>query len=203
MIKDIDQLKTELVSEIKELATDLAQSSSYVGLLSNEMKFRSLHEKFINLKFLERKHIGIDIFDEPIPMIEEIEETQPDNQETEILVEQETAQEETFIQEVIKDDISEIEETQESLDEIDDYTDLLPPKNGKKIQIDFNDRIAFLNQLFNGNEQSMELSINTLNQMSSLSESKEYLHDLKAQMNWKSKEEYIERLETLIAKRFD
>lgn len=203
MIKDIDQLKTELVSEIKELATDLAQSSSYVGLLSNEMKFRALHEKFINLKFLERKHIGIDIFDEPIPVIEEVEETQPDNQETEILVEQETAQEETFIQEVIKDDISEIEETQESLDEIDDYTDLLPPKNGKKIQIDFNDRIAFLNQLFNGNEQSMELSINTLNQMSSLSESKEYLQDLKAQMNWKNKEEYMERLETLIAKRFD
>lgn len=192
MKKDIEKLKEELVSEIKELATDLAKSSSYIGLLSNEIKFRALHEKFINLKFLERKHIGTDIFSDPIPVVEnKIESTETNVQESKIL-ESEIPEEDVGIQEIL-----------EKKDDLNDYSDLLPSKNAKKIQIDFNDRIAFLNQLFNGNEKSMDTIINTLNQMNSVNESRQYILDLKNQMNWTDKDEYIDRLETLIAKRFD
>lgn len=241
---EIDQLKQELVQEIKTLADDLAKSNSFVGLLSNEIKFRSLHEKFINLKFLERKHIGLEIFDQPIPVSsdkEEIFKTSENRYDDEELVEFEfkndkhtadnvahTGIEKEEIPEKIVHDNSEILDA-ESVHEVvienheiadkvidetsnyktkieeisDDFSDLLPKKQFPKIQLDFNDRIAFLNQLFDGDSESMELVMNTLNHMESLSDSKNYLKDLKKEMDWRHKDEYVERLVELVEKRFD
>ncbi|MDO5511029.1 MAG: hypothetical protein Q4F57_10060 [Weeksellaceae bacterium] len=71
MSEKLHQLKTELLVDIKKLASDIAQSESFVGLLSNEIKLKSIQEKFVVLKFLERRRLGLDIFDQPIPMPEE------------------------------------------------------------------------------------------------------------------------------------
>ncbi|MDO5656118.1 MAG: hypothetical protein Q4G27_08270 [Flavobacteriaceae bacterium] len=247
---DIEQLKQELVQEIKILAEDIAKSNSFVGLLSHEIKFRSLHEKLINLKFLERKHIGLDIFDGPAPLrdvdnsydienaenIESIENTAsntvftPESHEKDILdatTEQSynTEDSDDFVRfedastlETIEEDQDWVEnENLESLDRDnsnsengetqnrnDDFTEFLPQRsNLPKIQLDFNDRIAFLNQLFDGDNESMDLIVNTLNHIESLNDSRTYIRDLKREMNWEGKEEYIERLEELVTKRFD
>ena len=80
MENQLDQLKNELVRDIKELATEIAKSNSFVGLISQEIKFKTLHEKFINLKFLERKNIGLDIFDQPIP-VQDFFEDEDSNEE--------------------------------------------------------------------------------------------------------------------------
>ena len=243
---EIDRLKEELVTEIKDLAEDIARSNTFVGLLSNEIKFRSLHEKFINLKFLERKHIGLEIFDQPVPDKDEssweaeetfddeesivynfeddhqepltVEETENFNDEI-FSEEQAEPEEEILLDEVIEEETVEFqEETEEEVfmeeasepepsqffDPVDDYADLVPSKKDyPKIQLDFNDRIAFLNQLFDGDSESMELVINTLNHMESLSDSRAYLKDLKTEMDWRYQDEYLERLEELIAKRFE
>lgn len=251
---DIDQLKQELVVEIKALAEEISKSNSYIGLLSNEIKFRSLHEKFINLKFLERKHIGLEIFDQPIPLKEEkmeifssdeerfedenviefdFKKNYETQEETPIHndVEQESATEnskttviqskepETQVENSTEEKIDahedvaanetnefveEKHETNLSFDPVDDYADLVPEKKFiPKIQLDFNDRIAFLNQLFDGDSESMDLVFKTLNHMETFSDSRSYLHDLKSEMNWHDQEEFLERLEELIAKRFD
>lgn len=281
MENQLDQLKKELVQEIKELATEIAKSNSFVGLLSQEIKFKTLHEKLINLKFLDRKHIGLDVFDQPIPMQEEKDEVYSTSEER---YEDEVAQEYNFDREEVEFDVSpdkskisndfkenvmefsnhrieeieagiepkdftstthdnheekeevyfELPETEdefadeetkdvedESIEEVeekhiqtfdeeiaayavDDFEDFLPKHSSlPKIQIDFNDRIAFLNQLFDGDSEGMDLVFNTLNHLETISDSKAYLKDLIKEMDWSSNDEYIDRLEELVHKRFD
>ena len=266
MNNKLEQLKKDLVQEIKDLAQSIATSESYIGLLSNEIKFRALQEKFIVLKFLEQRKLSLDVFDLPIltqnekrevlehegffddekPVIfdfdvkqeeekEEIEEEIPNKEEvTEELLDEEVEKvldEAEKLEEVNEyltpsNDISEeeVEEesepelTQEFPEEIEEeikednglfdsisYDDTIPPENKiKDISLDFNDRIGFLNQLFLGDEESMNLVINTLNRISDVRSSNMYLEDLKREMNWNDEqEEYFERLKELVLKRFD
>ena len=261
MNNKLEQLKKDLVQEIKDLAQSIATSESYIGLLSNEIKFRALQEKFIVLKFLEQRKLNLDIFDLPIltqnekrevlehegffddekPVIfdfdvEQEEEEIPNKNEeiTEELLDKEVEKvldEAEKLEEVNKyltpsNDISEEEIgeepepelTQEFPKEIEEeveednglfdsisYDDTIPPENKiKDISLDFNDRIGFLNQLFLGDEESMNLVINTLNRISDVRSSNMYLEDLKREMNWNDEqEEYFERLKELVLKRFD
>jgi len=266
MENQLDQLKQELVQEIKDLATEISKSNSFVGLLSQEIKFKSLHEKFINLKFLERKHIGLDVFDQPIPMhdtkediystskedfdddesqelnferkeldetssaekkkvsndfnenvmqfseerIREIEDgIEPEDFESTTQENIETTQNEIFeYKHSSKTDESKEQVTKSFDEEIEaysvDFAEFLPKSSAlPKIQVDFNDRIAFLHQLFEGDNETMDLVFNTLNHLESVSDSNSYLKDLIQEMNWVNKEEYIGRLQELIHKRFD
>lgn len=275
MDNQLDQLKNELVRDIKELAAEIAKSNSFVGLISQEIKFKTLHEKFINLKFLERKNIGLDIFDQPIPVQdfsadeedsssdeffgdEVFEDEKPkeynfDKEEVEFKAEvnhvssdftenvtefskdriaeidagiesedfkSTTAEveDESFKEiepEVMQEDESKLEVEEESFKQVgtfedevntygEDYEKYLPKSsNLPKLQVDFNDRIAFLHQLFDGDSEAMDLVINTLNHLETPSDSHEYLKDLVREMNWADKDEYIDRLTELVQNRFD
>lgn len=279
MENQLDQLKNELVRDIKELAAEIAKSNSFVGLISQEIKFKTLHEKFINLKFLERKNIGLDVFDQPILVqdFSEDEDSGADEFFGDEVFEDEKPKEYNFDKEEVefkaevnhvssdftenvtefsKDRIAEIdagvesedfksttaEVEDESFKEFDseimqadeskleveeevteeesfkqvgtfedevntygeDYEKYLP-KSSKlpKLQVDFNDRIAFLHQLFDGDSEAMDLVINTLNHLETHADSKDYLKDLVREMDWTDKEEYIDRLKELVKNRFD
>lgn len=280
MENQLDQLKNELVRDIKELAAEIAKSNSFVGLISQEIKFKTLHEKFINLKFLERKNIGLDIFDQPIP-VQDFSADEEDSRSDEFfgddVFEDEKPKEYNFDKEEVefkaevnhvssdftenvtdfsKDRIAEIDagiesedfksttaevedesfkefepefmqedesklEVEEEVteeesfkhvgtfeDEVntygEDYERYLPKiSNLPKLQVDFNDRIAFLHQLFDGDSKAMDLVINTLNHLETHADSKDYLKDLVREMNWTDKEEYIDRLKELVKNRFD
>lgn len=267
MENQVDKLKHELVQEIKDLAAEISKSNSFVGLLSQEIKFKALHEKFINLKFLERKHIGLNVFDQPIPMsseqndfpsnedeseqahvvhfekdelkskddidpdfdenvmqysetkIEEIENENTDSDKTDEIPQEIKQDESVYVEDeedeslkiVSEESSTESEEEQDNSFEneiashsIDNVEDFLPKhSNLPKIQVDFNDRMAFLHQLFDGDLEAFNLVINTLNHIESLSDSKAYISDLVKEMSWENKDEYVERLEELIHKRFD
>ena len=281
MDNQLDQLKSELVRDIKELATEIAKSNSFVGLISQEIKFKTLHEKFINLKFLERKNIGLDIFEQPIPVqnVFENEESNEDEFFTDEVFEDEEPKEYNFDKEEVefkteeahissdfsenvtdfsRDRIAEIdagvesedftsttaevldvddssveleseieqddeliEEPEQEADEEEtyqhsgtfedevntygeDYERYLPKSsNLPKLQVDFNDRIAFLHQLFDGDSEAMDLVINTLNHLETPSDSHDYLKDLVREMDWAEKDEYIDRLKELVQNRFD
>ncbi|MBV7440200.1 hypothetical protein KRX57_02080 [Weeksellaceae bacterium TAE3-ERU29] len=266
MDNKLEQLKKDLVQEIKDLAQSIATSESYIGLLSNEIKFRSLQEKFIVLKFLEQRKLSLDVFDLPILTQDEkrevlehegfFEDEQPvifdfDVKQEEEYIEEETVEEkEDITEELLDEEIERVLEEAEKLEEVNkyltpssedipeekeveeeqqelkqenteeefdkneineglfdsiSYDDTVPPENKiKEISLDFNDRIGFLNQLFLGDEESMNLVINTLNRISDVRSSNMYLDDLKREMNWnEDQEEYFERLKELVLKRFD
>ncbi|MGI9526876.1 MAG: hypothetical protein ACR2MS_07195 [Weeksellaceae bacterium] len=225
MKKDIEDLKKELVVEIKALAADIASSNSYVGLLANEIKFRSLQEKFINLKFLERKQYGLEIFEseqsyeDPIFNQDTVDDISP-IEDTEIEMDLKLSTDKGEMPEIVEElstqnkpsGLEEKESTEEIEQQIQEPPMIDNPqeeelarqtKSLSPLQLDFNDQLAFQYQLFDGDKESMDMVIRTLNAIHSLADSKKYLFDLQQEMQWEDKEEYVERLEELVIKRFD
>ncbi len=71
-----------------------------------------------------------------------------------------------------------------------------------KVALSLNDKIAFQNQLFNRDGVLLGEVINRLNTTVSLKEAQEVLKPYALQFNWESKEEFVERFEALIEKKF-
>ncbi|MRI62483.1 hypothetical protein EDM00_00520 [Ornithobacterium rhinotracheale] len=70
--------------------------------------------------------------------------------------------------------------------------------------LDFNDRIGFLNQLFLGDDEFMDSTLDILNRISDPNSTQMYLNDLEQEMHLdEDKREYFERLRELALKRFE
>ncbi|MDX1829567.1 MAG: hypothetical protein R3342_08485 [Lutibacter sp.] len=71
------------------------------------------------------------------------------------------------------------------------------------LQIGLNDRIAFVNQLFNGSQEDFNRVISQLNTFNSEEEAKNFLLKLvKPDYDWSNKQEFEERLLMLIERKF-
>lgn len=73
----------------------------------------------------------------------------------------------------------------------------------KNLQIDLNDRIAFVKNLFGGSQEDFNRVLSQLNTMSSEKEARNFLKLVKKEYDWGDKETYEERLYTLIEKKFN
>ena len=74
---------------------------------------------------------------------------------------------------------------------------------GKKIQIGLNDRIAFVNILFNFNQSEFNKILNELNAFDTEMEAKNYIENIvKMKYNWSGKEDVEERFMILIERKF-
>lgn len=226
----LDQLKKDLVTDIKDLANSLSKADSFIGVVSQSFKFKEIQEKFIILRFLEEKRLSLNDFNLPIPTREEKQEilnqegvfedeepvifdfeVEPEENETtetqEDSVEEASTPEEAVEEkapEEQNDSPVEPDSWEKEIQESADYDQIQEVKEVPPIVLDINDKIAFLNQLFLNDNESMDLVINTLNRIQDLTSSQQYLQDLKNEMGWDaSQQEYLSRLETLVAKRFD
>ena len=73
----------------------------------------------------------------------------------------------------------------------------------QKIQVGLNDRIAFVKHLFNFSQEDFNRVLSQLNTFETEKESKEFINNqVKPDYNWSGKEEYEERLITLIERKF-
>lgn len=71
------------------------------------------------------------------------------------------------------------------------------------IQVGLNDRIAFVKHLFNFDQSSFNSVLSQLNSFKTENEAKEFIHNkVKSNYDWAGKEEYEERLITLIERKF-
>lgn len=75
-------------------------------------------------------------------------------------------------------------------------------KSRPDFKLDLNDRIAFTNQLFGGSQSEMDETVRRLNAATTLDEAKEYLSEQYYQRHWKKKDDYAQRLWTLVENRF-
>lgn len=214
------QLKKDLVTDIKDLANSLSKADSFIGVVSQSFKFKEIQEKFIILRFLEEKRLSLNDFNLPIPTREEKQEilnqegvfedeepvifdfeVEPEENET---TETQEGSVEEKAPEKQSDSPVEPDSWEKEIQESADYDQIQEVKEVPPIVLDINDKIAFLNQLFLNDNESMDLVINTLNRIQDLTSSQQYLQDLKNEMGWDaSQQEYLSRLETLVAKRFD
>ena len=75
--------------------------------------------------------------------------------------------------------------------------------NGSSIQIGLNDRIAFVNKLFNFSQSDFNTALTKLNGFETKKEALNYFqYQVKPNYNWKGKEELEERMITLIERKF-
>jgi len=71
------------------------------------------------------------------------------------------------------------------------------------IQVGLNDRIAFVNHLFNFNQQDFNRVLSQLNSFKTEYEAKDFINNkVRVDYDWTGKEEYQERLITLIERKF-
>ncbi len=71
------------------------------------------------------------------------------------------------------------------------------------IQVGLNDRIAFVKHLFNFDQSGFNSVLSQLNSFKTENEAKEFIHNkVKPDYDWTGKEEYEERLITLIERKF-
>ncbi len=73
----------------------------------------------------------------------------------------------------------------------------------KNLQIDLNDRIAFVKNLFEANQEDFNRVISQLNTMSTEKEALSFIRMIKKDYNWDGKEIYEERLLLLIERKFN
>lgn len=233
MNKQLPQLKTELVQDIKELATALQTCETFSGVLSYENKLKSLYEKFVLLKFLEQKNLSPEVlpqFAETTELAAQIKESE--TKPTPVATSQ--VERELIAKEPSQNSTAEIEEEEEKpvfydfkthqvlreeektvvadFSQEDDEPEETPqntPNNSPIYNIppmvlDFNDRIGFLNQLFLGDDEFMESTLDILNRISDPNSTQMYLNDLEQEMHLdEDKREYFERLKELALKRFE
>ncbi len=79
------------------------------------------------------------------------------------------------------------------------------PFTGKKMSIGLNDRIAFINNLFDGDATAYQKAVETLNSFNTYEEALAYIsHQLKPRYaNWEGKDEYEFRLIQLLELKFN
>lgn len=183
MNKNLDEIKKELTEEIKSFAAEIAHVNSFNGLLLQEIKLRSWYEKFIVVKYLDKKRIlGADLdLATDLPLVSPAE----------------TEREETPVFHQLGEQKEEIFERDLEVPQPESNSVLSP------IRLDLNDKIAFRAQLFKGDGESLDLVLKTLNRINDLPSSLTYLKELKNEMGWENHDdEYLERLRELIVKRF-
>ncbi len=74
---------------------------------------------------------------------------------------------------------------------------------GSSIQVGLNDRIAFVNKLFNFSQSDFNKALTRLNEFKSKDEALKYFqYQVKPNYNWKGKEELEDRLVNLIERKF-
>lgn len=151
--------------------------------------------------------------------IEEKEELNYNNPiESEIIVEENTTvPEDIFVPtfDSIKDDFSQKEEFKDTIS-LDETENLFETKKESakqlslndrlvknSIQVGLNDRIAFVNHLFNFSQLEFNKVLSTLNNFESETEAKNYIQNtLKSKYDWTGKEEVEERFLLLVERKF-
>lgn len=138
--------------------------------------------------------------------------------ENEVIVnEQTTDSEDLFVPtfDSIKDDFSQKEEFKDTIS-LDETEKLFETKKesakqlslndkllNNSIQVGLNDRIAFVNNLFNFSQLEFNKVLSTLNDIETETEAKSYIQNtLKNKYNWTGKEEIEERFVLLVERKF-
>ncbi|GAB1308689.1 hypothetical protein KH5_13720 [Urechidicola sp. KH5] len=137
---------------------------------------------------------------EPVPAIENVEEVK------EKLVEETPPKKQLSLEEEFKDAVS-VDVTADLFQKADEVLQAKPTLNdkfkNKHIQVDLNDRIAFVKHLFNQSQSDFNRVLSQLNSIETEKEAKQFINKMvKPDYDWEGKEEYEERFMALIERRF-
>ena len=225
-------MSKNLIEELKVLAENILREEQEIDAESSLFKARELYEKLLVLNHVQKekeedvilkKESLEELQKEVVPEVEEIieefsidEEIDTDNnieEESEPPVSLNDLFVPTF--DGIKEDMSQKAEFKDtiSLDETEKMFQIKKEEPqqlslndklvGSSIQIGLNDRIAFVNKLFNFSQSDFNKALSRLNECGTREEALKYFqYQIKPNYNWKGKEDLEERLVSLIERKF-
>jgi len=226
-------MREKVTEQIRQLAEELLEPNHLNDPVQLKLRLRELYEKAVLLEYLQKETplqviqkteevheamtVSIETTKEEI-LITEVERSEISEITREEVVEE--VEEELlpiFIPKfdaVIEDFTlkKEFEDTF-SLDEAEKLLEAKPAQqkqvslhdrlSSNTIQVGLNDRIAFVNNLFNFSQSDFNKVLYFLNDCKTKEEALQYVnYNLKPKYNWKGKEDLVERLMALIDRKF-
>lgn len=203
-----------LESQIKTKPEIVAKTSTIIEektVLESSMNgmVEALSEE-VKTEVVEEISIGSFELSEPVEKEEEILEIEASDEDADSL-------DDIFVPtfQSVKEDFSLKEEFKHTVS-LDDTENLFVTKKteskqlslndkllNSSIQVGLNDRIAFVNQLFNFSQSEFNKALSVLNSFKTEGEAKNYINiTLKQQYGWKNKEEILERFLFLVERKF-
>jgi hypothetical protein len=204
--------QNQVLEDVKSIVRELSQIQSFSGLLAHQQKIQSLYEKYIFLKQLSTSKYQQILDNKEIEgTIRDIPETKTEEKEFYDFQKQENIEkEEKIIQEEEKVKDTAIAGKKDEVERLEplniEIAKIKPVEREKKlspIKLDFNDSIAFISQLFNGNKADMDAEFKVLNETHTIEDAKKWIEEMFIKYDWKNKEEFVERLSGLIVHRFE
>jgi len=225
-------MRKSLILELKDLAQEILSLDHGTEVDILRKKTHELFEKLIILEYLNKEPETVseeEIIEQEtqieekvnlIPPVEEVQEEDPSEKIEVSGSEQDdepVSLENMFIPtfDSIKEDLSQKEEFKDTIS-LDETEKLFGTKKeeskqlslndkllSNSIQIGLNDRIAFVNQLFNFSQADFNSVLGSLNTYTNKQEALNYLqYTVKPKYNWKGKEELEERFILIIERKF-
>jgi len=215
-------MRENLIKELKDLAQEILLLKEENDVADLREKAHGVYEKLMVLDYLNKN---------PKPIVEEI--TPPKIKRSKRQVENTLFPKEKRIRkkkedepirledlfvptfDSIKDDMSQKEEFKDTIS-LDETEKLFSTKKemprqfslndkllSNSIQVGLNDRIAFVNKLFNFSQSEFNKVLGNLNEFNNKQEAINYIqYSVKPKYNWKGKEELEERLILIIERKF-
>lgn len=221
-------MREKVTEQIRQLAEELLEPNHLNDPVQLKLRLRELYEKAVLLEYLH-KETPVQV----IQKTEEVHEIMTVSIETtkeEILI---TEVERSEISEITREEEEELlpifipkfdaviedftlkKEFEDafSLDEAEKLLEAKPVQqkqvslhdrlSSNTIQVGLNDRIAFVNNLFNFSQSDFNKVLYFLNDCKTKEEAIQYVnYNLKPKYNWKGKEDLVERLMALIDRKF-
>lgn len=199
--------------------------SKTLAEIKNDFHKETIHqieEKYVEIQIVEEYSVAINPEVKEKPHLDSFEAEGNDEQigvkqEEDFSIKDTDSLDEFFVPtfESVKEDFSVKEEFKNTVS-LDDTENLFVTKKteirqlslndrllGNTIQVGLNDRIAFVNQLFNFSQSEFNKVLTTLNDFKTLAEAKNYINiTLKQKYNWKGKEEILDRFLFLVERKF-
>jgi hypothetical protein len=205
---DLQESQSKTKSEVVAKTNMTIEEKTVLGSAKNEM-VEELNED-LKVEIVEEISIGSFELSEPVEREGEILEIEASDEEVDSL-------EDFFVPtfQSVKEDFSLKEEFKHTVS-LDDTENLFVTKKteskqlslndkllNSSIQVGLNDRIAFVNQLFNFSQSEFNKALSVLNSFKTEGEAKNYINiTLKQQYGWKNKEEILERFLFLVERKF-
>jgi hypothetical protein len=205
-----------LDTSVEEVPQEIHKKTEKVIIsVEEEVSFKTEEDQIVenvSVSIEEKEEITIESFElsEPSDESEEASENAENEEETEPL-------DDIFVPtfQLVKEDFSLKEEFKHTVS-LDDTENLFVTKKteskqlslndrllNSSIQVGLNDRIAFVNQLFNFSQSEFNNVLSVLNGFKTESEAKNYINiTLKQKYGWKNKEEILERFLFLVERKF-
>jgi len=222
----------KLTEELKKLAETILEDPQNADVESRLVQSREIYEKLLILRhhlkqdeIAENQDLGIKeepLTAPPIPEEQTIEIVSSETISVEVdesLIEEEPplSLNDLFVPtfDDIKEDMSQKDEFKDTIS-LDETEKLFQTKKeeprqlslndkllGSSIQVGLNDRIAFVNKLFNFSQSDFNKALSRLNECKTKEEALHYFqYQVKPNYNWKGKEDLEERLLSLIERKY-